>query len=225
MRVFDSIISGAVSLTPIIMAICTITSLMIGVLIAYVYKFDEIYSRQFVMTLVVLPTLVQMVIMMVNGNLGTSVAVLGTFGLVRFRSLPGSSKDICFIFFAMAVGLATGMGYIGFAVVIAVIVSLIILILGKSSFIRMNPAKRDLHITIPENLDYTEIFNDLFERYTFKAELERVKTTHLGSMYELRYIVVLKEVQKEKEFLDELRCRNGNLTIVSGRIQNVQEEL
>ena len=222
---FDSIISGAVSLTPIIMAICTITSLMIGVLIAYVYKFDEIYSRQFVMTLVVLPTLVQMVIMMVNGNLGTSVAVLGTFGLVRFRSLPGSSKDICFIFFAMAVGLATGMGYIGFAVVIAVIVSLIILILGKSSFIRMNPAKRDLHITIPENLDYTEIFNDLFERYTFKAELERVKTTHLGSMYELRYIVVLKEVQKEKEFLDELRCRNGNLTIVSGRIQNVQEEL
>lgn len=222
---FDSIISGAVSLTPIIMAICTITSLMIGVLIAYVYKFDEIYSRQFVMTLVVLPTLVQMVIMMVNGNLGTSVAVLGTFGLVRFRSLPGSSKDICFIFFAMAVGLATGMGYIGFAVVIAVIVSLIILILGKSSFIRMNPAKRDLHITIPENLDYTEIFNDLFERYTFKAELERVKTTHLGSMYELRYVVVLKEVQKEKEFLDELRCRNGNLTIVSGRIQNVQEEL
>lgn len=222
---FDSIISGAVSLTPIIMAICTITSLMIGVLIAYVYKFDEIYSRQFVMTLVVLPTLVQMVIMMVNGNLGTSVAVLGTFGLVRFRSLPGSSKDICFIFFAMAVGLATGMGYIGFAVVIAVIVSLIILILGKSSFIRMNPAKRDLHITIPENLDYTEIFNDLFERYTFKAELERVKTAHLGSMYELRYIVVLKEVQKEKEFLDELRCRNGNLTIVSGRIQNVQEEL
>lgn len=225
MRVFDSIISGAAALTPTIMAICTITSLIIGVLIAYVYKFDEIYSRQFVMTLVVLPTLVQMVIMMVNGNLGTSVAVLGTFGLVRFRSLPGSSKDICFIFFAMAVGLATGMGYIGFAIVIAVIVSLIILVLGKSSFIRMDPAKRDLHITIPENLDYTEIFNDLFERYTFKAELERVKTTHLGSMYELRYVVVLKEVQKEKEFLDELRCRNGNLTIVSGRIQNVQEEL
>lgn len=222
---FDSIISGAVALTPTIMAICTITSLIIGVLIAYVYKFDDIYSRQFVMTLVVLPTLVQMVIMMVNGNLGTSVAVLGTFGLVRFRSLPGSSKDICFIFFAMAVGLATGMGYIGFAIVIAVIVSLIILVLGKSSFIRMDPAKRDLHITIPENLDYTEIFNDLFERYTFKAELERVKTTHLGSMYELRYVVVLKEVQKEKEFLDELRCRNGNLTIVSGRIQNVQEEL
>lgn len=222
---FDSIISGEAALTPTIMAICTITSLIIGVLIAYVYKFDEIYSRQFVMTLVVLPTLVQMVIMMVNGNLGTSVAVLGTFGLVRFRSLPGSSKDICFIFFAMAVGLATGMGYIGFAIVIAVIVSLIILVLGKSSFIRMDPAKRDLHITIPENLDYTEIFNDLFERYTFKAELERVKTTHLGSMYELRYVVVLKEVQKEKEFLDELRCRNGNLTIVSGRIQNVQEEL
>lgn len=96
---FDSIISGAVALTPTIMAICTITSLIIGVLIAYVYKFDDIYSRQFVMTLVVLPTLVQMVIMMVNGNLGTSVAVLGTFGLVRFRSLPGSSKDICFIFF------------------------------------------------------------------------------------------------------------------------------
>ncbi|WP_041138651.1 DUF4956 domain-containing protein [Beduini massiliensis] len=222
---FDSILNGSVSLTLGIMAICTITSLIIGVLIAYVYKFDEMYSRQFVMTLVVLPTLVQMVIMMVNGNLGTSVAVLGTFGLVRFRSLPGSSKDICFIFFAMAIGLATGMGYIGFAIVIAVVVSLIILILGKSSFIRIDPAKRDLHITIPENLDYTEIFNDLFERYTIKAELERVKTTHLGSMYELRYVIILKEVQKEKEFLDELRCRNGNLTIVSGRIQNVQEEL
>lgn len=222
---FNSILNGTASLTLELMAICTVTSLIIGVMIAYVYKFDDIYSRHFIMTLVVLPTLVQMVIMMVNGNLGTSVAVLGTFGLVRFRSLPGSSKDICFIFFAMAIGLATGMGYIGFAVVIAIVVSFIIIILGKSSFIRNDPAKRDLHITIPENLDYTEIFNDLFDRYTTKVQLERVKTTHLGSMYELRYVVVLKDILKEKEFLDELRCRNGNLTIISGRIQNVQEEL
>lgn len=223
---FDSLLTNtSSSISLYIMAICSISSIIMGLMIAYVYKKDSVYSKNFVLSLVVLPILVQMVIMMVNGNLGTSVAVLGTFGLVRFRSLPGSSKDICFIFFAMAIGLATGMGYVGFAFLICIIVSALILTVSHSSFIKVNPAKRDLRITIPENLDYTEIFDDLFERYTLSVLLQRVKTTHLGSMYELRYDIVLKDIKEEKEFIDELRCRNGNLTIISSRQQTIQEEL
>lgn len=223
---FTSILSSVEgSLTIQNALLCTIVSLVLGFLIAAVYMSQGAFSKNFVITLVMLPLLVQMIIMLVNGNLGTSVAVLGAFGLIRFRSVPGSSKEIASIFFAMAVGLATGMGFLSFAVVMTLVVGVVFFVLGRTSFGEMKNAEKDLRITIAENLDYTEIFDDIFQNYTRKCNLQRVKTTNLGSMYELDYHITLKDSKKEKEMLDAIRCRNGNLTIVCGRRNTVQDEL
>lgn len=213
------------SLTIMAAVICTVASIILGLGVAYVYMAQGRCSKNFAITLATLPVLVQVVIMMVNGNLGTSVAILGAFGLVRFRSVPGTSKEICSVFFAMAVGLATGMGYITFAIMIVVVVSLLFLVLTKTSFGEAKGNVRQLKITIPESLDYTEVFDDLFERYTNTATLERVKTTNMGSMFELQYDIILKEDKQEKAFIDDLRCRNGNLTIMCSRVKVDHETL
>lgn len=205
--------------------LCTVVSIALGVLIAVIYMQQGNCSKNFVVTLAMMPVLVQVVIMLVNGNVGTSVAVLGTFGLVRFRSVPGTSREIANIFFAMAVGLATGMGYITFAVAMVVVVGGMFLILGKTSFGERKYDEKDLRITIAEDLDYTDIFEDIFQEYTSKCSLEQVKTTNLGSMYELKYHITLKDAKKEKEMIDQLRCRNGNLTIICGKRSTLQEEL
>ena len=205
--------------------LCTVVSVVLGVLIAVIYMQQGNYSKNFVMTLAMMPVLVQVVIMMVNGNVGTSVAVLGTFGLVRFRSVPGTSREIANIFFAMAVGLATGMGYLTFSVAMVVVIGGMFLLLGKTSFGERKYNEKDLRITIAEDLDYTDIFEDIFAEYTSKSSLEQVKTTNLGSMYELKYHITLKDAKKEKEMIDQLRCRNGNLTIICGKRSTLQEEL
>ena len=205
--------------------LCTVVSIALGVLIAVIYMQQGNCSKNFVVTLAMMPVLVQVVIMLVNGNVGTSVAVLGTFGLVRFRSVPGTSREIANIFFAMAVGLATGMGYITFAVAMVVVVGGMFQILGKTSFGERKYDEKDLRITIAEDLDYTDIFEDIFQEYTSKCSLEQVKTTNLGSMYELKYHITLKDAKKEKEMIDQLRCRNGNLTIICGKRSTLQEEL
>jgi uncharacterized membrane protein YhiD involved in acid resistance len=223
---FTSILSTAASSLTISNALaCTIASLILGLLISITYMNSGPYSKNFVVSLVMLPALVQIVIMMVNGNLGTGVAVMGAFSLVRFRSLPGSSKEISTIFFAMAVGLSTGMGYISFAVVITIILSLALLLLSKTSFGGGETSTKELKITIPENLNYTNVFDDLFEKYTKSAVLEKVKTTNLGSMFDLHYHIELKNEFEEKEFIDELRCRNGNLTISCNKSQTSKDEL
>lgn len=205
--------------------LCTVVSVALGILIALIYMQQGNYSKNFVVTLAMMPVLVQVVIMMVNGNVGTSVAVLGTFGLVRFRSVPGTSREIANIFFAMAVGLATGMGYLTFAVAMVVVIGGMFLLLGKTSFGERKYDEKDLRITIAEDLDYTDIFEDIFAEYTSKCSLEQVKTTNLGSMYELKYHITLKDAKKEKEMIDQLRCRNGNLTIICGKRSTLQEEL
>ncbi len=205
--------------------VCSGVSIILGLIIAYVYMFRGSYSKNFVITLALLPVLVQIIIVMVNGNLGTSVAVLGAFGLIRFRSVPGSSKEIISIFFAMAIGLATGMGYITYAVLATAVVSVLLLVLSASGFGEKKDSEKELKITIPENLDYNDIFNDIFEHYTAKVSLERVKTVNLGSMYELVYFITFKDPSKEKALIDDIRCRNGNLTVVCGRIQAIREEL
>lgn len=205
--------------------LCTTVSLVLGLLIAAIYMLQGSYTKNFVITLAILPALVQLVIMLVNGNVGTSVAVLGTFSLIRFRSVPGTSREITSIFFTMAVGLATGMGFLSFAASITVLIGIVSLILAKSSFGDMKHSEKDLRITIAENLDYTEIFEDIFQQYTSRCALRQVKTTNLGSMYELDYHITLKDITKEKEMIDAIRCRNGNLTIICGRRQTIQEEL
>ena len=205
--------------------LCALVSLALGFVIAFLYGMQGVCSRNFMITLVLLPVLVQMVIMLVNGNLGTSVAVLGAFSLVRFRSVPGSSKEMAVIFFAMAIGLATGTGFLGFAAVMTLVIGSVFLALEKSRFGEWKQEQKDLRITIAEHLDYTEIFDDIFRKYTSKCCLERVKTTNLGSMYELDYHITLKDHGQEKEMLDAIRCRNGNLNVVCGRRSALQEGL
>ncbi len=206
--------------------LCTAASLVLGLVIALISRINNrTATLSFSLSLALLPAIVQVVIMMVNGNVGAGVAVMGAFSLVRFRSIPGKARDICCIFFAMAVGLATGMGYITFAaaftLIIGVVLALFNIFTGVASFDR----ERELRITIPENLDYTEIFDDLMEKYTTRREIIRVKTINMGSMFEIRYSIKLKKGANEKAFIDDLRCRNGNLTIMLGRSKNSAEEL
>lgn len=223
---FTSILSeGTTNLTIIEGLICTGVSLLLGLWISLVYSWQGNSSRNFRVTIALLPALVQLVIMMVNGNLGTGVAVLGTFSLIRFRSVPGSSREIISVFFAMAIGLATGMGFLTFSCFIAFVIGLVSLLLYKVPFGNGKPLEKDLRITIPENLDYTEVFDDIFDRYLKQVELIRVKTINLGSMFEIFYHVTIKDQKAEKQMIDELRCRNGNLCVIVAKRQAVSDEL
>ena len=212
----NSIITGT-EITMSSFLICTAVSLVLGVLTAALCMFKNRCSQSFVLALAVLPTVVQVIIMLVNGNIGTGVAVAGAFGLVRFRSASGSAREISLIFLAMAMGLATGMGYVVVAALLFVILAVFLLLLQTVRFGAGRENERDLKITIGENLDYDGLFDDLFARYTASAELERVKTTNMGTLYELDYKIILKDEHSTKAFLDELRCRNGNLNIVCGK--------
>lgn len=198
---------------------------VLGLVISLSYLKTGKVSKNFARTLVVLPIMVCVVMTMVNGNLGTSVAIMGAFSLIRFRSLQGSSRDIGYIFFAMTIGLTCSMGYLLFAAAITGIIIVIMLVLKGVKYAESNKQQKDLRITIPEHLDYTEIFDELFEKFTKEHKLMRVKTTNMGSLYELEYYVTLKDEKKEKEFLDEIRCRNGNLTVICGRTDFGEEEL
>lgn len=207
--IFDA---SSVSLSMISLGICIMVAFLLGLLIAFIHSRTTKSSKNFVVTLSILPMLVSFIIIMVNGNLGTSVAVLGAFSLIRFRSVPGSSKEIMSIFFAMTVGVAVGMGQIVFASIATIIVCLILFVLDKMKFGFKEQKK--LVITIPENLDFTNLFLDIFNKYLDKYTLEKAKTTNMGSMYELTYEVSIKNNINEKEFIDEIRCRNGNLKII-----------
>ena len=188
-------------------------SIVLGLMIALTHKATSKYNKNFLSTITLLPLLVTCIILVVNGNLGMSVAVAGTFGLVRFRSIAGTSKEILSVFFAMAIGLTIGAGYAILASIITIIGCLMILLLDKSTIFDKNKNEKYLKITIPENLDYTKVFTDILDKYTFKYSLEQVKTTNLGSMFELKYNVVLNNNINEKAFIDELRVKNGNLKI------------
>lgn len=213
------------SITLVQMLLCTLTSLLLGVVIAIVYMHRNVYTKNFVVTIVLLPVIVQAVIMLVNGSLGTGIAVMGAFSLIRFRSAPGSAKEISSIFLAMAIGIATGMGYIYYAIGFTIVIGSVIVLLSNVSFGERKNTIKTLKITIPENLDYTEIFDEIFHKYTKKVELETVKTTNLGSLYELQYTIELRDMKEEKTFIDEIRCRNGNLNIICGRLPVNRDEL
>ena len=215
----------AMTFTTYDVLICTLASVVFGLIAAGIYMFRNNYNKNFVITLALLPAIIQLIIMMVNGNIGTGIAVMGAFSLVRFRSVPGSSRDIGAIFLAMALGLATRMGYVPLAAVFLVVIGLCTVLLLVSPFGSPKDGFKELKITIPEDLDYNGIFDDLFEKYTNEAELQRVRVTNMGSLYELRYKIMLKNEENEKQFIDDLRCRNGNLNIVCGRISDNHNEL
>lgn len=197
----------------------------LGLAIALIYKLGTDRPGGFTVVLAVLPMLVTAIIMIVNGNLGVSVAVLGAFGLIRFRSAAGTAREIGFLFFAMAVGLAVGLGFITLALFITALVGLTLVVLEKADFGGKESKARELSITIPEDLNYVGIFDDLFAQYARKARLERVRTTNMGTLYELNYRLELQDPKQEKAFIDALRCRNGNLNISLGVVQREKNEL
>lgn len=204
-------------ITPLTMLLCTACSVLLGMGVAALFMIQNRFSKGFVLTLALLPAIVQVCIMMVNGSIGAGIAVAGTFSLVRFRSVPGTAREIGSIFFAMAIGLATGMGYLFYAFLFFLLVGLFYLALTLSGFGGKNDETRNLRITIPEDLDYDGVFDQSFAQFTHKAALQQVKTTNMGSLYELSYQVVLKDTKNTKAFLDDLRCRNGNLRIILAR--------
>lgn len=211
----NSILGTELTLTSFL--ICTGVSLLLGVGTALVAGYRSRSTQSLAITLAILPAVVQAVIMLVNGSIGAGIAVAGAFSLVRFRSAPGTAREIAAIFLAMAIGLATGMGYVGLAVLLFLILAGAMLALTAMRFGQKEDAGRILKITIPEDLDYDGLFDDLFERYTTAHTLEKVKTTNMGTLYELRYRITLWQEPVPKVFLDELRCRNGNLNITCCR--------
>lgn len=212
----NSIITGT-EITISAFFICTGVSLLLGMGAALLSMYKSRYSQSFILTIAILPAMIQIIIMMVNGNIGAGVAIAGAFSLIRFRSAPGSAREIGMVFLATAVGLATGMGFVAIAAVFFVIIAAFVLLLTATGFGAAADGERELTVTIPENLDYDGIFDDLFRKYTKSAQLQRVKTTGMGSLYELTYKVELLDPHQVRDFLDAIRTRNGNLNIVCGR--------
>ena len=200
----QSIITGG-ELTATVFAEITFAALICGLIIAGAYMIKNKYSRSFVITLVLLPAIVELVIVLVNGNIGAGVAVAGAFSLVRFRSAPGKGQEITSIFLAMAVGLALGMGYIGIAVTFSVIIAGINLLLNVIGFGGRENVERMLRITVPENLDYENRFDDIFTKYLDSYDYEEVKTVNMGSLYKISLKVVMKNGASVKEMMDEMR--------------------
>ncbi len=222
---FDTSTTNLISIGDFIL--CIGISLLVGLIIAAAYMYKGRYTNSFVATLALLPSIVCVVIMMVNGNVGAGVAVAGSFSLVRFRSVPGTAKEIGVIFLAMAAGLTAGMGYLAYAILLSIVLSLVMMAYSHLSlgFKKGNYLNKTMRITIPEDLDYTGIFDDLFTTYTTDYELTTVKTTNLGSLFKLTYNLTLKDSSKEKEFIDAIRCRNGNLEITVSKQETTATEL
>lgn len=219
--IFTAVSDGSISIAQAAIAIGT--AFIIGFIIAAVYMFmckKEGYQKNFIIGLAMLPAVVAVVILLVGSNVARAFSMAGAFALVRFRSAPGSAKDISIVFFTMAAGLACGLGYVTFAAVFTVVMLLVLIGATLMGFGDRRADRKQLKITIPENLNYSSVFDDIFDKYTSEYRLERVKTANMGTMFELTYDVRLKDNDKEKQFIDELRVRNGNLNIMMSLIQD-----
>lgn len=223
--IFDTEMTSVIAVSDFL--ICIGCALVIGLFLAGTYMYRTHYTKSFVATLAILPAVVCVVIMMVNGNVGTGVAVAGAFSLVRFRSVPGSAREIGAIFMAMGTGLIVGMGYLAYAFLFAIVLGAVNLIYSHLNFGsgKRAPLYRTLHITIPEDLDYTGVFDEILKKYASDCELIQVKTTNMGSLFRLTYNLTLRSLEKEKEFIDQLRCRNGNLEITVSKQETLAGEL
>ena len=222
---FDSDLVSVISVTDFLL--CLGFSLVLGLVMAFAYMYRTRYTTSFVITLALLPAVVCVVIMLVNGNVGTGVAVAGAFSLVRFRSVPGTAKEICTLFLAMGAGLIAGMGYLGFAVLFTLVMCVMFVLYNRLDFGSKKNSEtfKTFSIVIPEDIDYSGIFDDIFAEYTLSHDLVRVKSTNMGSMFKLTYNVMLRDVTREKEMIDKIRCRNGNLEITVSKQETVGTEL
>lgn len=223
--IFDTETASAITLSDFLL--CVGCALMIGLFLAGTYMYGARYTKSFVATLALLPAVVCVVIMMVNGNVGAGVAVTGAFSLVRFRSVPGSAKEIGAIFLAMGTGLVVGMGYLGYACLVAVLLGSVMLLYNRLDFGagKKSALYKTLHVTIPEDLDYTGVFDQILKEYAKEWELVQVKTTNMGSLFKLTYNLTLQSAGQEKALINALRCRNGNLEITVSRQETIAGEL
>ena len=198
-------------------------AVVIGLVIAFVYTLiskKDGYNKSFIVGLALLPAIVAVVILLVGSNVARAFSMAGAFALVRFRSAPGSAKDISIVFFSMASGLACGLGFVTFAVCFTVLILVVLVIISVTGFGGSSDYKKQLRITIPENLNYMTVFDDVFEKYLSENVLRKVKTTNMGTMFELTYECRMKDDNTQKQFIDELRVRNGNLNITMGTVPN-----
>ena len=212
--IFTTTTENSINISQSILAV--VVAVIIGLVIGVTYMLlckKEGYQKNFIFGLIIIPAVVTVVIMLVGSNVARAFSMAGAFALVRFRSAPGSAKDIAVVFFSMAVGLACGLGYITFAACFAVIILLVMVALTIAGIGSDSEKMKQLRITIPEDLNYNSIFDDLFEKYTEGSKLNKVKTTNMGTMYDLTYNIKLKNSVDEKEFIDNIRMRNGNLNI------------
>ena len=223
--IFDTDMTNVIAVQDFLL--CVGCSLVIGLILAVAYMCGTRYTKSFVATLAILPAVVCVVIMMVNGNVGTGVAVAGAFSLVRFRSAAGSAKEIGAIFLALGTGLVAGMGYLGYAFLVAVLLGGVSLLYHRLDFGagKKQDRYKTMHITIPEDLDYSGVFDKILQKYTTECELVQVKTTNMGSLFRLTYNLTLRSRDQEKEMIDKLRCRNGNLEITVSKQETIIGEL
>ena len=225
--VFDTSTTATSGLAVGDFLICLAAALVLGFVIALFYKYGTRYSKSFLVTLTLLPAIVSVIIMMVNGNIGAGVAVAGAFSLVRFRSVPGTALEIGALFIAMGAGLISGMGYLAYSLLFTLILGAASLLYSALDFGagKKSALYKTLHITIPEDLDYTNVFEDIFPAYASSWELTQVKTTNMGSLFRLTYNITLLSAEAEKQLIDKLRCRNGNLEITVSKQETVASEL
>ena len=202
-----------------------ISSFVCGIVLSFVYKLNNSTQGKYPLVLAIIPVVSAVIIMLINGNIGTSIAIAASFGIVRFRSAAGTASEIGHLFIALMIGLMNGIGFIIMSLVITFAISLGIMFLEYTGFTSATNKDKRLKITIPENYNYADLFNDIFEKYTNNTDLVRVRTTNMGTLYELTYKLQLKDYRIEKEFIDELRCRNGNLDIILGVLDREKNEM
>lgn len=228
---FDSILTDVVAevpLKPTNTILCLLVALLLGLVISTIYLIvtpRHSSSSNLALSLVVLPAIIAVVILLVGSNLARAFSMAGVFALIRFRSVPGDSKDITFVFMSMAAGLSAGLGYIIFGTAVSVLLCLTVLVISKLGFGVSKQSQKRLRIIIPEDMNFHGVFDDLFVKYTKQYKLHRIKTTNLGTLFELTYQITMKEESQEKEFIDELRCRNGNLNIMMSTEENSDTRL
>lgn len=198
--------------------ICVLCALAAGLITAFAYSFRSRSTKSFIVTLAMLPAVVSVVIMLVNGNIGAGVATAGAFSLVRFRSAQGSAKEITMLFLAMGSGLVFGMGFLLYGFVYTILLCAVFMILNITGIGegRLKAVQKTLTITVPEDLDFDGVFEPVLDKFTETHTMTQVKTTNMGSMFRLKYDVTLKDLSKSKELLDEIRIRNGNLEVMLG---------
>lgn len=220
-QIFETIIEETLTLEDYL--ICTAVAFLCGIIVTFAASYKSKLTKSFAMSLVMLAPIIETVILMVNGNIGTGIAVAGAFSLVRFRSVAGRAREITLIFLVMTAGLACAAGYVAIAILFSIILCVALIILARLPM--RSERALELRITIPETLNFSEAFEDLFGQYTKRHELASVKTSNMGSLYKLLYKIELKDSGTSKEFIDQLRCRNGNLEITLADTSERNEEL